>query len=65
MLCPKNYSFYYKIKTLVQKHIFLLFLIYFCQLEPILFCLYLMDQRFHLGKNKSSKLTLLKHAYFT
>jgi hypothetical protein len=34
-------------------------------LEPILFRLYLMDQRFHLAKNKSSKFTLLKHAYFT
>jgi hypothetical protein len=30
-------------------------------LEPILFCLFLMYQRFHLAKNK---FTLLKHAYF-
>ncbi len=34
-------------------------------LEPILFCLNVMDQRFHLAKNKSSKFTFLKHAYFT
>jgi hypothetical protein len=27
-----------------------------------MFCLFLMDQRFHLAKNKSSKFTLLKHA---
>ncbi len=31
------------------------FLLYFSQLEPCLFCLDLMDQRFHLAKNKPSK----------
>ncbi len=41
-----------------------MFLLYFSQLEPILFCLDLIDQRFHPAKNKSSKFTLLKHAYF-
>jgi hypothetical protein len=32
-------------------------------LEPFLICIYLMDQRFHPAKYKSSKFTLLKHAY--
>jgi hypothetical protein len=36
--------------------------VYFSQLEPFMFCLYLMDQRFHSTTNKSSKFTLLKHA---
>jgi hypothetical protein len=40
----------------------------FCQFEPSLSSLDLMDQRFHLAKNKScnsclSMLTLLKHDY--
>jgi hypothetical protein len=50
---------------LKSKNTFLLFLLYFRLLEPILFCLYLMDQRFHHSKNKSIKFTLLKNAYFT
>jgi hypothetical protein len=33
-------------------------------LEPFLFCLNFMDQRFHPVKNKSSKLFLLRRAHF-
>jgi hypothetical protein len=37
---------------------------YFSQLEPFLFSLDLLDQRFHLATNMPGKLILLKHAYF-
>jgi hypothetical protein len=33
-------------------------------LEPFLFCLDLMDQRFHPAKNKSNKFIMFKHACF-
>jgi hypothetical protein len=43
----------------------LLIVLYFSQLEPFLFCSYLMEQGFQPAINKSSKFILLKHAYTT
>jgi hypothetical protein len=44
----------------------LIVFVIFSQFEPFLFCLDLMDQRFHHPtKNKSSKFIFLKHAYST
>jgi hypothetical protein len=65
--CSKSYSFYLKIKTSpknthLKKNCF-------CYISAnwnqFCFCLYLMNQKFHLAKNKSSEFTLLKHAYST
>ena len=62
---PKNYSFYYKIKTQVQKHTFFTIFVIFQPIGTNSVLPIFNGPKIYLAKNKSSKFTLLKHAYST